>query len=133
MEDENTGQWSTAEVICLISLWGEQSVQDKIKGSYRNKSVFEDLSAAMAEQGFKRSWLQCQRKIKSLKSKYKEVKDHNNKSGNGRITFQFYQQMDSILGDKPSVNPINVLDSSREEGSEDTEDTGIPTGKEHSC
>lgn len=38
-EDKNPGQWSTTEVTRLLSLWGEQSVQDKIKGSYRNKSV----------------------------------------------------------------------------------------------
>ncbi|CAM4569479.1 unnamed protein product [Leuciscus chuanchicus] len=131
MEEENAGQWSMAEVIYLLTLWGEESVQDKIKGSYRNISVFEDISAAMAEQGYRRSWLQCQRKMKSLKSKYKEVKDHNNRSGNGQITFPFYHQMDIILGDKLSVTPRNVLNSSREEESMDGEDTDIPADDLH--
>ncbi|KAL0149633.1 hypothetical protein M9458_055160 [Cirrhinus mrigala] len=124
MEEESVGQWSAPEIAYLLTLWGEESVQDKIKGSYRNKSVFEDISAAMAEKGYRRSWLQCQRKVKALKSKYKEVKDHNSKSGNGRITFQFYDQMDRILGDKPSVTLTNVLDSSQ-----DREDTDISTGR----
>ncbi len=57
------------------------------------------------------------------------MKDHNNKSGHGRITFPFYDQMDRILGDKPSVTPRNILDSSREEESLDGEDTDIPTGR----
>jgi len=29
VEEENAGQWSTAEVTCLLTLWGEESVQDK--------------------------------------------------------------------------------------------------------
>ncbi|XP_042578926.1 leucine-rich repeat extensin-like protein 5 [Cyprinus carpio] len=69
-----------------------------MQGCYRNKSVFEDISRDMGRHGFKRSWLQCQRKIKSLKNKYKAIKDHNNKSGNSRATFPFFDQMEGILG-----------------------------------
>ncbi len=69
----------------------------------------------MGKRGFKCSWLQCQCKIKSLKTKYKAVKNHNNKSGNIRITFPFYDQMEGILGDKPSCRPPEILDSFREE------------------
>ncbi|XP_011480345.1 uncharacterized protein LOC105355304 [Oryzias latipes] len=53
----------------------------------------------MNERGYRRSWLQCQRKIKSLRAKYKEVKDWNKQSGR------------QILGDKPSVQPLELLDS----------------------
>uniref|UniRef100_A0A8C2B7V8 Myb/SANT-like DNA-binding domain-containing protein n=1 Tax=Cyprinus carpio TaxID=7962 RepID=A0A8C2B7V8_CYPCA len=103
MEEDSAGQWSMAEVTCLLTLWGEESVQDKIKVSYRNKSVFKDISAAMSEQGYRHSWLQ--RKVKSLKSKYKEVKDHNNKSGHGilgdyfqhNIKKMFFEQQIRIL------------------------------------
>ncbi|XP_073723504.1 uncharacterized protein [Misgurnus anguillicaudatus] len=65
----------------------------------------------MAERGYRRSWLQCQRKIKSLRAKYKEVKDWNKRSGRQRITCPFYEELDRILGDKPSVQPLELLDS----------------------
>uniref|UniRef100_A0A8C7Y6B5 Myb/SANT-like DNA-binding domain-containing protein n=1 Tax=Oryzias sinensis TaxID=183150 RepID=A0A8C7Y6B5_9TELE len=84
-------------------LWGDETVQAKLQGCYQNKSLYEDISRDMGKHGFKRSWLQCQGKIKSLKSKYKSVKDHNNKSGNSRATFPFYDQMEDILGDRPSL------------------------------
>uniref|UniRef100_A0A3B3IG73 Myb/SANT-like DNA-binding domain-containing protein n=1 Tax=Oryzias latipes TaxID=8090 RepID=A0A3B3IG73_ORYLA len=115
MEDEGYTQWSNAEVSCLLSLWGDETVQAKLQGCYRNKSLYEDISRDMGKHGFKRSWLQCQRKIKSLKSKSKSVKDHNNKSGNSRATFPFYDQMEGILGDRPSFRPPELLDSLRDD------------------
>jgi len=84
MEEENAGQWSTAEVACLLTLWGEQSVQDKIKGSYRNKSVFKDITCVVQEPPFKnarcfrwhgkckhmnRIWVKIERTCKRTKKK----------------------------------------------------------------
>ena len=34
--------------------------------------------------GWMVTWLQCDTKFKNLKKKYKEVKDHNNRSGSDR-------------------------------------------------
>lgn len=97
MEDEGSVQWNKSKVVCLLSLWGKETVKAKMQGCYRNKSVFEYISTEMGKRGFKHSWLQCQRKIKSVKSKHRAVKDHNNKSGNNHITFPFYEQMEGIL------------------------------------
>jgi len=42
---------------------------------------------------------QCQRKIKYLKDRYKEAKDHNrNKTGGERKNLPFYNEIDSVLG-----------------------------------
>lgn len=105
--------WSNAEVSCLVSLWGEDTVQGKKQGCDRNKSVFEDIADEMVRRGFMGLWLQCQRKITSLKCK--TVKDYNNRSGNSPITFPFYDQMDGILGDKPTCLSPQILDSFRED------------------
>ncbi|KAI7803007.1 hypothetical protein IRJ41_001539 [Triplophysa rosa] len=35
----------------------------------------------MEERGHRRTWLHCQRKVKSLKAKFKEMNDSNNRSG----------------------------------------------------
>uniref|UniRef100_A0A3P9KH07 Myb/SANT-like DNA-binding domain-containing protein n=1 Tax=Oryzias latipes TaxID=8090 RepID=A0A3P9KH07_ORYLA len=78
----------------------------------------------MAERGYRRSWLQCQRKIKSLRAKYKEVKDWNKRSGRQHITCPFYKELDRILGYKPSVQPLELLDSwfGQEEPEEESAD-----------
>uniref|UniRef100_A0A3P9KWZ3 Myb/SANT-like DNA-binding domain-containing protein n=1 Tax=Oryzias latipes TaxID=8090 RepID=A0A3P9KWZ3_ORYLA len=99
------------EVTDLISIWGDRSIQAKLEGSYRNRAVFEEIAREINERGYRRSWLQCQRKIKSLRAKYKEVKDWNKQSGRQRITCPFYEELDRILGDKPSVQPVELLDS----------------------
>jgi len=51
MEDEGYTQWSNAKVSCLLSLWGEETVQAKMQGCYRNKSVFKDISRDMGRHG----------------------------------------------------------------------------------
>ncbi len=105
----------------LISTWGDTSIQVKLEGSYRNQTVFESISKELAERGHRRTWLQCQRKVKSLKAKFKEAKDSNNRSGCGRITCPFYNELDRVLGDKPSCQPLELLDSCHEAGKEEPE------------
>lgn len=95
----------------------------------------------MSERGHRRTWLQRQRKVKSLKAKFKEAKDSNQRSGRGRITCPFYEELDRILGDRPSVQPLELLDSSvavaeeepqtpeSETSSAGSHDTHVDTGK----
>ena len=113
-------QWTDLETQCLIALWGDVSVQDKLTTFYRNKAIYEEISRGMTENGYTRSYLQCQRKIKCLKNIYKEVKDANSKSAASRTTCLFYDTSDIILGDKPAVQPLLWLDSARD----DTENIG---------
>ncbi|KAK2855505.1 hypothetical protein Q7C36_007374 [Tachysurus vachellii] len=74
----------------------------------------------MEERGHRRTWLQCQRKVKSLKAKFKEVNDSNNRSGRARITCPFYNELSRVLADKPSCQPLELLDS-HEAGEEEPE------------
>ena len=70
----------------------------------------------MEERGHKRTRLQCQRKLKSLKAKFKEANDSNNRSGRGR-TCPFYNELSRVTGDEPSCQPSEQLD--RYEAGED--------------
>uniref|UniRef100_A0A3Q3IDP8 Myb/SANT-like DNA-binding domain-containing protein n=1 Tax=Monopterus albus TaxID=43700 RepID=A0A3Q3IDP8_MONAL len=105
-----SGQWKDGDVHNL-STWGENAMQAKLEGSYRNRAVFESVSKEMAERGHSRTWIQCQREVKNLRAKFKETKDLNKRSGHGRVTCPFYDELDHILGDKPSCQPIELLDS----------------------
>ena len=64
---DDASQWRESEVLDLISIWGDASIRAKLEGSYRNHSIFEKIANEMEEQELKRMWLQCQRKVKSLK------------------------------------------------------------------
>nr|XP_055049368.1 uncharacterized protein LOC129434467 [Misgurnus anguillicaudatus] len=67
----------------------------------------------MNEHGYTRTWQQCQRKIKSLKLIYRKAKDNNHRSGRARVTCPFFEELDRVLGDKPSFVPGDgdVLDT----------------------
>ena len=49
--------------------------------------------------------------MKNLKTKYREVKDHNRETGRGRITCKFYAELDRILGHRPASVPLFLLDT----------------------
>lgn len=123
VESSDISQWRDSEVLDLISISGDSSTQAKLEGSYRNRAVFENIATEMTERGHRRTWQQCQRKIKSLKSKFKEAKDSNQRSGRGRVTCPFYNELDLVLGDKPSCQPLQLLNSSV---NPDEEEPGTP-------
>ncbi len=83
-----TSPWSNDEVSSLLSVWRDASVQASLEGTYRNKSIYEQIVSKMGERSFKLLWLQCQQKIENLKTKYKDIKDANNR----RNTHPFYEQ-----------------------------------------
>lgn len=89
--------WSDLEVKALIEIWGEQNIQEELDGAVRNRSVFTAISNNMRQQGHDRDWEQCKTKIKALKKKYREVKDHNGETGRGRKIWKFYDDIDAIL------------------------------------
>ncbi len=65
----------------------------------------------LEKQGHTRNWKQCCSKVKNLKTSYKEVKDHNNQTGNGKKQCKFYKELDCILGHRPASTPVTLLDS----------------------
>ncbi|XP_041647614.1 myb/SANT-like DNA-binding domain-containing protein 2 [Cheilinus undulatus] len=112
--------WSVKETHCLISLWSEGTIQEKLKDTYRNRSIYEEISRDMVNNGFERSWKQCQRKIKHLKSMYRKEKESNNNTGRDKLSWPFFDELHNVLGDQPAFYPAEgeVLDSELD-GNED--------------
>uniref|UniRef100_A0A1A7WMI7 Myb/SANT-like DNA-binding domain-containing protein n=1 Tax=Iconisemion striatum TaxID=60296 RepID=A0A1A7WMI7_9TELE len=114
--------WNRDETQCLVSIWAESSVQRKLMGSYRNRSVFEEISEKMGSRSFSRSWRQCQRKIKQLKGLYRRAK--KSQSNRDRTSCVCYEELDRVLGDKPSFrcdDAACVVDFKQESTGEDEE------------
>ena len=73
--------------------------------------MFSTIASKLKEKGCVKTWVQCRNKIKNLKKKYREVKDHNSLTGRGRTTCKFYDILDGILGHRPASAPVDILDS----------------------
>ena len=71
--------------------------------------------------------MQCREKIKRLKAEYKQIKSHNNRSGQNRKTCKFLSQLDAILGHRPASTPPAVLESSSNQTGELNEAVTSPT------
>ncbi|XP_069012635.1 uncharacterized protein [Embiotoca jacksoni] len=97
--------WGVQETRCLIAIWADESIQRKLEDTYRNRTIYEQISRQMDAHGYSRSWLQCQRKIKHLKTEFRKAKGSDNKPGQDRASFPFYKEMDSVLKDRPSFCP----------------------------
>ncbi|CAG9825796.1 unnamed protein product [Phaedon cochleariae] len=48
---------------------------------------------------------QAENKWKSLARKFKDIKDHNNKTGNAPKAWKYHQMISEIIGDRPNVEP----------------------------
>ncbi|KAK1904763.1 Myb/SANT-like DNA-binding domain containing protein 2 [Dissostichus eleginoides] len=74
--------------------------------------MYERCSVKLADMGIFHSANSCRDKIKKLKQDYKKIKDHNNKSGNGRKTSKWYDRLDALLGHRPSFSgTLSTIDS----------------------
>ena len=78
---------------------------------FASRLFFEHIAKKLQEQGCDRDWKQCRAKVKNLKTKYRESKDNNNKTGRGRQTCKFYRELDGILGHRPASVPSALLDT----------------------
>ena len=98
--------WWDAEIRSLIAIW-----KDHHPISKRHNSAAKQLNKLLKEQGLTsiRTASQCKAKIKNLEDEYKRVKDHNNKSGNDRETFTYYEDLNEILGCRAKITPKTVV------------------------
>ena len=113
--------WTDEETYKLIELWGEDKIQAELEGCKRNAHIFEKIAREMAGAGFDRSGTQCRDKIKKLRAEYRKIKDKHGKTGTGRSSWKFFDDMDKILGHKPATCPPTVIDTSTDHTAPSTE------------
>ena len=73
--------------------------------------MHEKIARELSSRGYNRDAEQVKTKIKNLKSSYRSIKDHNNRTGNDKKTGQFYKELDQILGHRPASTPPIILDA----------------------
>ena len=103
--------WSKAETLLLISIWGQERIQKKLQECKKNQSVYQEVADEMKDGGYDRTYQQCRDKIKKLKVEYKKERDRVGHTGEGKSMWDFFNEMDNILGHKPATKPPIVIDS----------------------
>ena len=104
-------RWEDTDVRLLIITYADN--KHMFGGEATKKDVFEKI----AEQFTKISSRvvtgeQCMRKWGKITSKQKEIEDHNNKSGNDKKTWKFYDELSGCLAKDPTVSLACTLESS---------------------
>lgn len=100
---ERGSNWSDPEVVELLQLWADESVQMELESCLRNQHVFNRIAEVLREKGIHRTGDQCREKIKKMKLEYRRIKDNNNKAARGGRTWKFYDAMDRVLTSRPSL------------------------------
>ncbi|XP_049917254.1 interferon-induced protein 44-like isoform X2 [Epinephelus moara] len=110
--------WSFEEVQALIDIWSEDYMSQLLVATHKNYEVFKLFSERMAARGFNRSAVQCRIKVKKLRQQYVKVRDSLRRSGSSgeeKEKFIWYDDLDSILGTRPTSSPKVVIESFKEE------------------
>ncbi|XP_044761961.1 trihelix transcription factor DF1-like [Coccinella septempunctata] len=110
LESPKSESWDYNAVICLLSCM-ENNMED-MQHPKKKKNVFPNISNELLSNGFIYNATACYNKWRSLLRSYKSTKDKNNKTGRGASRFMFFEQMDNLLGDKPSISAQHTMESS---------------------
>ncbi|XP_060099516.1 nibrin isoform X2 [Heteronotia binoei] len=100
--------WRKRETLDLLSLWGDQKVQEALGSSRRNIEIYERISVEMALRGHKRSAVECRTKAKGLRQDYKKAVAHDSQPGNSRATYPYYSELHRIFNRDTNTSPLHV-------------------------
>uniref|UniRef100_A0A4W5PCA4 Uncharacterized protein n=1 Tax=Hucho hucho TaxID=62062 RepID=A0A4W5PCA4_9TELE len=102
---EGGRHWTDEEVRALLCVWSDHHVRQRLKGTLRNKAIFQEMARCM-QRGFGvvRNWKQCRTKYKNLKYEYKTAKSAqaaagSSGSGPGRY-MKFFDEVEAIVLDR---------------------------------
>ncbi|KAK6313949.1 hypothetical protein J4Q44_G00154080 [Coregonus suidteri] len=100
---EGGRHWTDEEVRALLCVWSDRHIRQRLKGTLRNKAIFQEMARRM-QRGFGvvRNWKQCRTKYKNLKYEYKTAKSAQaaaGSSGPGRY-IKFFDEVEAIVLDR---------------------------------
>ncbi|XP_071574567.1 uncharacterized protein [Temnothorax nylanderi] len=115
MEDEESMEggftrWSHEAILLLLEAY-RQRERAMYSGKITHKKAWEEIAEVLNNEGYIVTAKQCTTRVNTMKRTYKNVKDHNNKSGNNKRTWKYYDVMENLLGEKPYMTPMSTISS----------------------
>ncbi|KAG6922285.1 zinc finger and SCAN domain containing 20, partial [Chelydra serpentina] len=102
--------WTTAELLDLLSIWGEEAVQSQLYSSQRNFDTYRQISQGLCEMGYDQDMVQY--RAKELRKVYQKAREANRRSSAALKTCCFYKELDAILGSNPTSTAKTPVDTS---------------------
>ncbi|XP_048745245.2 uncharacterized protein LOC125658123 [Ostrea edulis] len=103
--------WNESEERFLIDLRLQR--EERFLGTKSHDFLWGEISSEMKKNGIHVSKTQLINKWKALKKKYKEVNDENNKTGNQKHSWKYFDQFSEVYGNKASTNVSVSFDTGR--------------------
>lgn len=114
-------RWDDKYVKLLISCYSDHKHLFG-KGKTTKREIFGKIACSFNNQSdVMVTGDQCMRKWIKLESRFKEIEDHNNHTGNDKKTMKFYEELSECLGSDPKVTPAITLESAENEEVEHTD------------
>lgn len=107
--------WNDADIKLMLSVFEDKKILKLIDGKkYRRIDIFKIIEKEFKERGIEdKTHIVIDNKWKNLKKQYVNIKKDNNRSGEGRNTCDYFEQLDRLLATRPSTSLIiNGIDSS---------------------
>uniref|UniRef100_A0A673ZND5 Myb/SANT-like DNA-binding domain-containing protein n=1 Tax=Salmo trutta TaxID=8032 RepID=A0A673ZND5_SALTR len=113
LEGDDVGwTWSPEETKALISVWSNEQILQKMEQTYRNKHVYSEISERLKDLGVKRTWKQCQNKMKALKWRYRETLRNPSSSR----PCPFFSELHEFLAAMPDMPESKETDDEEDNG-----------------
>lgn len=90
--------WTEAATKSLIDLWGMYRSRFMLAPQGKKRLLWNEISAQLHKNGHNYSGLVCDRKWRLLKANYLKRKEKHKKFGLGAIRWQYYHDLDRLLG-----------------------------------
>lgn len=119
--------WTDKEEKFLVE--SRASMEDEFTSSKSHATLWQKLTDKLKENNINVSVKQAQDKWKNLKKKFKEVADHNNKTGNDKQTCKHQDTFSQLYGTKASTKPQHVIDTGTIQNDEEDPKSPSPTKK----
>ncbi|EMP40717.1 Zinc finger and SCAN domain-containing protein 20 [Chelonia mydas] len=100
----------SAELLDLLSIWGEEAVQSQLHSSQRNFNTYRQISQGLWEKGYDQDTVQC--RAKELRKVYQKAREANHRSSAVLKTCCFYKELDAILGSDSTSTAESPVDTS---------------------
>ena len=107
---QHTGHvWLDKEIVALLDV--RLDMETDFNKCKNHMQLWRCIADKLNSMGLQVTVTQARDKFNALKKKWKEVVDHNNKSGNDRKDWKYMDHFDNVFGNRASAQPVVTLDS----------------------
>nr|XP_056707477.1 serine/threonine-protein phosphatase 2A regulatory subunit B'' subunit gamma isoform X2 [Euleptes europaea] len=100
--------WTDEETRVLLGHWNTLLVQRRVQNMPTNSDLYAVLAKKMAEEGFLRTRIQCNNRIRDLRKAYRKAKDAMSKAGSMPVRCRFFRELDEICGGETEMAPSSI-------------------------